>query len=224
MDAVNPAENGTKACAWYQLDVGSGETEIVRIRLAEKSQPSTLVHDIDGLFARRIAEADEFYSFCPSTLSEDGKRVQRQAFAGLLWSKQYYHFVINDWLKGDPTQPVPPRERLTGRDSQWIHLFNEDVLSMPDTWEYPWYAAWDLSFHMISSGAGGSGTIAKSQPKLFLREWYMHPNGQIPGLHEWAFGDVNPSCVCVPAGGAFQIGDCKPFRASGLCVLRDRFS
>src|SRR5258708_5764259 len=101
LDAVNPAEAGTKACAWYQLDLAPGETQIVRMRLAECSQPSTLVHDIDGIFARRIAEADEFYSFCPSFLSEDGKRVQRQAFAGLLWSKQYYHFVVNDWLKGD---------------------------------------------------------------------------------------------------------------------------
>src|SRR5580692_12216198 len=115
------------------------------MRLAEKSQPSMLMHDFDGLFAHRIAEADEFYAFCPSHLSEDGRRVQRQAFAGLLWSKQYYYFVINDWLKGDPTQPKPPRERLKGRDSQWVHLFNEDVISMPDTWEYPWYAAWDLS-------------------------------------------------------------------------------
>jgi len=203
IDAVNPAEIGTKACAWYQLDVAPGETEVIRLRLAEKSQPSTLVHDIDGIFARRIAEADEFYNFCPSTLSEDGKRVQRQAFAGLLWSKQYYYFVVNDWLKGDPTQPVPPRERLTGRDSQWIHLFNEDVLSMPDTWEYPWYAAWDLSFHMISM-ALVDPDYAKSQLKLFLREWYMHPNGQIPA-YEWAFGDVNPPVHAWACWRVFQI-------------------
>jgi hypothetical protein len=203
IDAVNPSETGTKACAWYQLDVAPGETEVIRLRLAEKSQPSTLVHDIDGIFARRIAEADEFYSFCPSTLSEDGKRVQRQAFAGLLWSKQYYHFVVNDWLKGDPTQPVPPRERLTGRDSQWIHLFNEDVLSMPDTWEYPWYAAWDLSFHMIAMSLVDPDS-AKSQLKLFLREWYMHPNGQIPA-YEWAFGDVNPPVHAWACWRVFQI-------------------
>jgi hypothetical protein len=203
IDAVNPAETGTKACAWYQLDLAPGETQIIRLRLAEKSQPSTLVHDIDGIFARRIAEADEFYSFCPSTLSEDGKRVQRQAFAGLLWSKQYYYFVINDWLKGDPTQPTPPPERLKGRDSQWVHLFNEDVLSMPDTWEYPWYAAWDTSFHMVAM-ALVDPDYAKSQLKLFLREWYMHPNGQIPA-YEWAFGDVNPPVHAWACWRVFQI-------------------
>jgi hypothetical protein len=203
IDAVNPADMGTKACAWYQLDVLPGESQTVRLRLAKKSQPSTLVHDVDGIFARRIAEADEFYSFCPSTLSEDAKQVQRQAFAGLLWSKQYYHFVVNDWLKGDPTQPTPPRERLRGRDSQWVHLFNEDVLAMPDTWEYPWYAAWDLSFHMIAMAMVDPDN-AKSQLKLFLREWYMHPNGQIPA-YEWAFGDVNPPVHAWACWRVFQI-------------------
>ena len=203
IDAVNPAETGTKACAWYQLDVGPGESQTVRMRLADKSQPSTLVQDIDGIFALRIAEADEFYSFSPPSLSEDAKRVQRQAFAGLLWSKQYYHFVVNDWLKGDPTQPPPPPERLKGRDSQWIHLFNEDVLSMPDTWEYPWYAAWDTAFHMITMALVDPDN-AKSQLKLFLREWYMHPNGQIPA-YEWAFGDVNPPVHAWACWRVFQI-------------------
>ncbi len=203
MDAVNPAETGTKACAWYQFDLAPGESQTIRMRLAAKSQPSTLVHDIDGVFARRIAEADEFYSFCPPTLSEDAKSVHRQAFAGLLWSKQYYHFVVNDWLKGDPTQPPPPRERLKGRDSQWIHLFNEDVISMPDTWEYPWYAAWDISFHMIAM-ALVDPDFAKNQLKLFLREWYMHPNGQIPA-YEWAFGDVNPPVHAWACWRVFQI-------------------
>ncbi len=163
-----------------------------------------MVHtDSDGIFARRIAEADEFYSFAPSFLSDDGKQVQRQAFAGLLWSKQYYHFVVNDWLNGDPTQPTPPRERLTGRDSKWVHLFNEDVISMPDTWEYPWYAAWDLSFHMVSMSLVDPD-FAKSQLKLFLREWYMHPNGQIPA-YEWAFGDVNPPVHAWACWRVFQI-------------------
>ncbi len=203
MDAVNPAETGTKGCAWYQFDLAAGESQTIRMRLAEKSQASTLVQDIDGIFAKRIAEADEFYSFCPSSLSEDGKRVQRQAFAGLLWSKQYYHFVVNDWLKGDETQPTPPRERLKGRDSQWVHLFNEDVISMPDTWEYPWYAAWDLSFHMIAMALVDPDN-AKSQLKLFLREWYMHPNGQIPA-YEWAFGDVNPPVHAWACWRVFQI-------------------
>jgi len=260
LEAVNPTERGTKACAWYQLDLAGGESQTIRMRLAAKSRPLTPglaqmasllqlnrlelkemisaevaqnpvppesldggeeltadelrplpeaervadpAEDFDGIFARRIAEADEFYSFCPSHLSEDAKRVQRQAFAGLLWSKQYYHFIINDWLKGDPTQPTPPRERLKGRDSQWLHLFNEDVLSMPDTWEYPWYAAWDLSFHMIAMALVDPDN-AKSQLKLFLREWYMHPNGQIPA-YEWAFGDVNPPVHAWACWRVFQI-------------------
>jgi hypothetical protein len=203
IDAVNPRETGTKACVWYQFDLAPGERQSVRMRLADKSQPSTLVHDIDGIFARRIAEADEFYSFSPATLSEDGKRVQRQAFAGLLWSKQYYQFVIEDWLKGDPAQPTPPKERLKGRDCQWVHLFSEDVLSMPDTWEYPWFAAWDTAFHMISM-ALVDPDYAKSQLKLFLREWYMHPNGQIPA-YEWAFGDVNPPVHAWACWRVFQI-------------------
>jgi len=203
LGAVNPAETGTKACAWYQLDLAGGESQTIKMRLAEKSRPSTLMGDFDGMFAQRIAEADEFYGFCPSSLSEDAKRVQRQAFAGLLWSKQYYHFIINDWLKGDPTQPTPPRERLKGRDSQWVHLFNEDILSMPDTWEYPWYAAWDLSFHMIAMALVDPDN-AKSQLKLFLREWYMHPNGQIPA-YEWAFGDVNPPVHAWACWRVFQI-------------------
>jgi hypothetical protein len=188
--AVNPAERGTKACAWYQLNLAAGETRIIHLRLTLQTEASRLVHDIDGVFAERLAEADEFYSFAPSTLSADGKRVQRQALAGLLWSRQYYHFVVADWLKGDPGQPKPPASRLKGRDSSWVHIYNEDVIAMPDTWEYPWYAAWDLAFHMIPLALVDPHN-AKSQLKLFLREWYMHPNGQIPA-YEWAFGDVNP--------------------------------
>ena len=107
-----------------------------------------MVQDIDGLFAERIQQADEFYSFAPAALSPDARNVQRQAFAGLLWSKQFYHFVVETWLKGDPAQPPPPASRLNGRNSQWVHLYNEDVISMPDKWEYPWYAAWDLAFHI----------------------------------------------------------------------------
>ncbi len=193
-DTVNPAQEGTKACAWYRFDLAPGQTEVVRLRLTRRMEPSRLVHyvkeDFDGLFAERIAEADEFYSFCPASLSEDGKRVQRQAFAGLLWSKQFYHFVVETWLKGDPGQPKPPAARLTGRDSQWVQLYNEDVLCMPDKWEYPWYAAWDHAWHMIPL-AMVDPESAKAQLRLFLREWYMHPNGQIPA-YEWAFGDVNP--------------------------------
>jgi hypothetical protein len=193
-DAVNRGLTGTKACAWYQLDLAPGETRIVRLRLTPTTEASRLVHyagtDFDAMFAQRIAEADEFYSFAPETLSEDGKRVQRQAFAGVLWSKQYYHFVVETWLKGDPGQPTPPAARLHGRNSQWVHLYNEDVISMPDKWEYPWYAAWDLAFHAIPL-AMVDPEFAKQQLSLFMREWYMHPNGQVPA-YEWALGDVNP--------------------------------
>ena len=189
-NAINPEGRGTKACAWYQFDLAPGQTEVVRFRLHETGDPSALLSDIDGVFAERIAEADAFYSFVPADLSADARNVQRQAFAGLLWSKQFYQFVIRDWLQGDPGQPVPPAGRKQGRNSAWIHLYNEDVVSMPDKWEYPWYAAWDLAFHMIPL-ALVDPDFAKSQLKLFLREWYMHPNGQIPA-YEWAFGDVNP--------------------------------
>jgi hypothetical protein len=202
-DAVNPEQHGTKACAWYRLDLAPGESKTIRMRLFEKTEPSRLIHDLDGLFADRIAEADEFYEFCPPGLSADAKMVQRQAFAGLLWSKQYYHFVIEDWLKGDPTQPPPPASRWYGRDAAWVHLFNEDVISMPDTWEYPWYAAWDLAFHMIPM-ALVDPDFAKSQLNMFLREWYTHPNGQIPA-YEWAFGDVNPPVHAWACWRVFQI-------------------
>ena len=146
--AVNPAQTGTKACAVYKLDLAPGESHAIRLRLTSTTEPSRMVHDVDGLFAERILEADEFYSFAPATLSADARNVQRQAFAGVLWSKQFYHFVVETWLNGDPGQPPPPASRLTGRNSQWIHLYNKDVVSMPDKWEYPWYAAWDLAFHI----------------------------------------------------------------------------
>jgi len=209
--AVNPALRGTKACAWYKFNLAAGQTQTIRLRLTLRTEPSRLIHDIDGVFAERMAEADEFYSFANPTLSDDGKRVQRQALAGLLWSKQYYHFVVADWLKGDHGQPKPPASRLDGRDSNWVHIYNEDVLTMPDKWEYPWYAAWDLAFHMIPLALVDPDN-AKSQLKLFLREWYMHPNGQIPA-YEWAFGDVNPPVHAWACWRVFQIDKkltCKP--------------
>ncbi len=206
-EAVNPEQTGTKACAWYKLDLAPGQTSIVRLRLTRMTDPSRLVayvaSDFDGLFAKRIAEADEFYSFCPGTLSEDAKLVQRQAFAGLLWTKQFYHFVIETWLKGDPGQPVPPASRLHGRNAQWVQLYNEDVISMPDKWEYPWYAAWDLAFHAIPL-AMVDPEFAMNQLGLFLREWYMHHNGQIPA-YEWALGDVNPPVHAWACWRVYQI-------------------
>jgi hypothetical protein len=133
-DAVNPALRGTKACAWYKFNLGAGQTQTIRLRLTLRTEASRLIRDIDGVFAERMAEAEEFYSFANPALSPDGKRVQRQALAGLLWSRQYYHFVVADWLKGDPDQPKPPASRLKGRDSNWVHIYNEDVLTMPDKW------------------------------------------------------------------------------------------
>jgi hypothetical protein len=155
----------------------------------------------DELFARRKKEADEFYaSRIPTELSEDAKLVMRQAFAGMMWSKQFYHYDVRTWLDGDPAGPAPPKERSQGRNHDWTHLYNDDVISMPDNWEYPWYAAWDLAFHTIPI-ALIDPDYAKEQLILLLREWYMHPNGQLPA-YEWAFGDVNPP---VHAWAAFRV-------------------
>ena len=191
-EAVNPDHLGTKAAAQYVLTLAPGETQTVRLRLTDDGRsPEFAEQDFEAVFAARIREANEFYDgLAPAHLSEDARRIQRQAFAGLLWSKQFYHYDVNRWLKGDPAGQSPPRERLHGRNSDWTHLYNADVVSMPDKWEYPWYAAWDLAFHCIPL-ALLDPTFAKEQLVLMLREWYMHPNGQIPA-YEWAFGDVNP--------------------------------
>src|SRR5436309_13627716 len=191
-DAVNPAAVGTKAAARYRMTLAAGQGVAVRLRLANTPIPGrTFGKDFDVVFAQRLGEADEFYAtVIPKQLSDDAKSVMRQAFAGLLWSKQFYHYYVRRWLEGDPACPPPPLERLQGRNHEWLHLYNEDVISMPDKWEYPWYAAWDLAFHMIPL-ALIDPDFAKTQLVLFLREWYMHPNGQIPA-YEWAFGDVNP--------------------------------
>jgi hypothetical protein len=186
--AVNPQHTGTKAAARYRLEIGPGETTVVRLRLADGDRT---FDDFEQVFSDRIREADEFYAgLAPADASEDARRVQRQAFAGLLWSKQFFHYDVKTWLKGDPGVPSPPAERLWGRNSEWAHLYNADVISMPDKWEYPWYAAWDLAFHCIPL-ALVDPDFAKEQLVLMLREWYMHPNGQIPA-YEWALGDVNP--------------------------------
>lgn len=192
-DAVNPSGIGTKAAALYELDIPAGSSSVVRVRLTDKEvkKTSEAFRSFDKTFSDRIAEADEFYSELAAVgLSDDAKRVQRQAFAGMLWSKQYYHYVVRDWLKGDPAMPAPPDERNDGRNHDWSHLYNADVISMPDKWEYPWYAAWDLAFHCLPL-AMLDPAFAKEQLILMLREWYMHPNGQIPA-YEWAYGDVNP--------------------------------
>ena len=191
-DAVNPARVGTKAAAHHRWALRAGETRTLCLRLRDApADGAAFGNAFDALFERRRREADEFYaSVVPATCSADARAVARQALAGMLWSKQFYHLDVRRWLAGDPGQPTPPRERWHGRNARWTHLYNEDVLSVPDKWEYPWYAAWDLAFQTIAL-APIDPDFAKSQLILFLREWYMHPNGQIPA-YEWAFGDVNP--------------------------------
>ena len=191
--AVNAKRNGTKVAAHRVLDLAPGETAVMRLRLsAEAEAPGRPFGEgFAQVFAARRAEAEEFYtSVLPAGASTEERNVARQAYAGLLWSKQFYHFVVADWLEGDAMQPPPPAARRQGRNSDWPHLFNRDIISMPDKWEYPWFAAWDLAFHMIPF-AQIDPHFAKEQLNLFLREWYMHPNGQIPA-YEWNFSDVNP--------------------------------
>ncbi|HVN84566.1 MAG TPA: glucosidase [Candidatus Binatia bacterium] len=190
--AVNPDAVGTKAAAYSVLDVPAGAEVCVRLRLcADECAQPLAPKEFERVFADRLREADEFYAArMPATANDEERRAMRQAFAALLWSKQFYHYIIKHWLDGDPAQPPPPESRRDGRNHEWGHLFNRDVLSMPDSWEYPWYAAWDLAFHMIPF-ARIDPTFAKDQLVLFLREWYMHPNGQIPA-YEFSFSDVNP--------------------------------
>jgi hypothetical protein len=192
-EAVNPAQEGTKAAAVYHHVLKSGESYEVRIRLtgpqAERS-PGPF-GKFNEVFKTRIKEADQFYAAVQSPqMTPDERLVHRQALAGMMWSKQFFHFIVEDWLEGDPGMPTPPENRKTGRNWEWRHLYNERVMSMPDPWEYPWYAAWDLAFHCIPI-AQIDPAFAKSQLDLLTREWYQHPNGQIPA-YEWNFSDVNP--------------------------------
>jgi len=205
--AINPDQVGSKAAAQYTLTLPPNGTASIRLRLTNEALPHAGTfarQNFEAVFDARIHEANEFYdTLAPRRLSKDARRVQRQAFAGLLLSKQYYHYDVSRWLKGDPTGPEPPPEREHGRNADWTHLYNADVLSMPDTWEYPWYAAWDLAFHCIPF-ALVDPTFAKEQLVLMLREWYMHPNGQIPA-YEWAFGDVNPPVHAWAAWRVYKI-------------------
>jgi hypothetical protein len=204
-DAVNPARIGSKASAHYRLKLKPGETATVKLRLTDDLKlAKPFGRDFDRTFTDRMKEAEEFFdNIAPDNLSDDAKLVQRQAFAGLLWSKQFYYYDLNRWLRGDPAQPDPPKQRTKGRNSDWTHMYNADVISMPDKWEYPWYAAWDLAFHCIPL-ALVDPDFAKEQLILMLREWYMHPNGQIPA-YEWAFGDVNPPVHAWAAWRVYKI-------------------
>jgi hypothetical protein len=204
LEAVNPAHTGTKAAARYRLSLAPGETQTVRLRLSPNEDGPAFGGSFDGIFAARIGEADDFYAgVIPADLAPDARGVMRQALAGMLWSKQFYHYVVRDWLKGDPAEPAPPAERLHGRNHEWSHLYNADVISMPDKWEYPWYAAWDLAFHCVPLALVDC-EFAKQQLVLMTREWYMHPNGQLPA-YEWAFGDVNPPVHAWAAWRVYKI-------------------
>jgi hypothetical protein len=230
--AVNPQQIGTKIAAYYPVKLGPGQGVTLKLRLtdleplggmdsemgkvgiitspghAERPEGVPGTNDFgagfDALFALRQKEADEFYATrIPKELSNDAKAVMRQSFSGMLWSKQFYHYDVRTWLEGDPAGPPPPKERWEGRNKDWTHLYNDDILSMPDKWEYPWYAAWDLAFHCIPL-ALVDPDFAKDQLILLLREWYMHPNGQLPA-YEWAFGDVNPPVHAWAAWRVYKI-------------------
>jgi len=182
---------GSKFAPMYEWTLAGGSSVTVKLRLSKQFiEKDPFDISFDEVFEDRIREADEFYRDITTTKDKDLLNIQRQAFAGMLWSKQYYNIDIPRWLNGDPGQPVPPEQRKTGRNHQWHTLNNEDVVSMPDKWEYPWYAAWDLAFHCVPLSMVDA-EFAKNQLILFLREWYMHPNGQLPA-YEWAFSDVNP--------------------------------
>jgi len=203
--AVNPDQAGTKAAAHYRFEIAPGESARVRLRLTDQEPTADMLGKrFEATFSERIAEADEFYAKrVPTSVSDDARKVQRQAFAGMLWSKQFYHYDVRAWLKGDSAEPPPPHGRELGRNREWGHAYNADVISMPDKWEYPWYAAWDLAFHCIPL-ALVDPDFAKEQLTLLTREWYMHPNGQLPA-YEWSFGDVNPPVHAWAAWRVYKI-------------------
>jgi hypothetical protein len=203
--AVNPERVGTKCAALYKRTIPAGGSVELRLRLTHKQPTEDMLgEEYESVLARRMAESEEFYHHrVPAESSADLRTVQRQAFAGMLWSKQFYHYDVGLWLDGDAGQPPPPEERKTGRNAEWRHLNNSDVVSMPDKWEYPWYAAWDLAFHTVTL-ALVDPDFAKEQLVLMLREWYMHPSGQLPA-YEWAFSDVNPPVHAWAAWRVYKI-------------------
>jgi hypothetical protein len=206
--SVSPDGEGTKAALRYELSAKAGETAEIRLRLAPEARG--LDATWSEIFAERIAEADAFYeALTPDGTTTEDAMIERQAFAGMIWSKQYYHYDVARWLDGDPAGPVPPAARRTGRNSDWRHLDNLDVISMPDPWEYPWYASWDLAFHAVTF-AHLDPEFAKNQLLMICREWYMHPNGQLPA-YEWSFGDVNPPVHAWAALRIFEIDGSRDF-------------
>jgi glycogen debranching enzyme len=207
-EAVNPAQKGTKCAAHSHFKIAPGASVTLRLRLTNVEPSDSVANPFDAsfekIFDQRRGEADQFYATrFPQERSEDAHNVMRQALAGMLWSKQSYHYDVRTWLNGDPGQPPPPPERKKGRNHDWMHLYNADVISMPDKWEYPWFAAWDLAFHTVALSLVDPD-FAKEQLILLLREWYMHPNGQLPA-YEWAFGDVNPPVHAWAAWRVYKI-------------------
>ena len=200
-ETVNPKGNGTKAALWYSFEVEPGEQVSIRVRLAPDARSAD---DTDGILELREREADEFHNALAAGIDDpQRKAITRQALAGLLFSKQWYHFDVDQWLEGDPSSLAPPASRLEGRNTKWRHLNNADVIAMPDPWEYPWYAAWDTAFHCLPL-ALVDPTFAKGQLKLLGREWYQHPNGQLPA-YEWSFSDVNPPVQAWAALRVFEL-------------------
>jgi hypothetical protein len=198
---VNPARTGTKCAFWYQVTLAGGASAELRLRLRPASAEGALGAEFDQVVARRRGEADEFYDeLTPRDATDDEAMVMRQAFAGMLWSKQLFYYDVVRWLDGDPGQPAPPAERLTGRNSHWRNFDAFDIMSMPDKWEYPWFAAWDLAFHCVAL-AHVDPAFAKYQLILLCREWFQHPSGTLPA-YEWNFSDVNPP---VQAWAALQV-------------------
>jgi hypothetical protein len=186
---VNTKQTGTKAAINFDLDIKAGQCSVVRLRLSKNAKNG--FDDFDKIFNQRVAEANEFYAdIQQKNKNDDSKLIQRQALAGMLWTKQFYYYNIHQWLNGDPAEPKPPAERLTGRNNKWMHLNTQDIISMPDKWEYPWFASWDLAFHCLPLSRVDMD-FAKKQLMLLVRDWYMHPNGELPA-YEWDFGDANP--------------------------------
>ncbi|PWU57530.1 glucosidase [Micromonospora globispora] len=217
-DTVSPDREGTKGALHYVLDVPAGGQRQIRLRLTRTAPPpaspppptADLGDDFDAVLWARRAEANRFFAgVIPAAATADEALVARQAIAGLMWGKQFYHFDVKRWLDGDPGSPPPPPGRRHGRNSHWWHMTSFDVISMPDPWEYPWYAAWDLAFHCVTIARVDPG-FAKDQVLLLLREWYLHPNGQIPA-YEWAFGDVNPPVHAWAALKVFEIDGSRDY-------------
>ena len=203
---INAEQTGTKASAYYDLEIAPGESAVVKLVFTENinSMQDHFGKAFDEVFHERILDADEFYrDIIPQSMSPEGRNIMRQGFAGMLWSKQFYNYDVRTWLAGDPAQPPPPKERLQGRNHDWTHFYSDDIISMPDKWEYPWFAAWDLAFHCVPL-ALMDWNFAKDQLTLLCREWYMHPNGQLPA-YEWNFSDVNPPVHAWAAHRVYQI-------------------